>query len=238
MTSDGSHSYTWDARNQLSKIDSGTTASFGYDPFGRRYNKNILSTNTNFLYDGANAVQEVVGGTNTANSLMGGIDEVFTRTDSAGARSFLTDALGGTLALTDTSGTLQTQYTFGPFGNTSVTGAATTNNFAYTGRELDASGLYFYRARYYNPQLQRFISEDPIGFAGGLNLYAYVNDSPTNMSDPAGWSGKCLLDPKSRCARLFQNRFGMTPTQFNNAASQIPWYYSPNANTFGTPSAI
>jgi hypothetical protein len=98
MTSDGTHSYTWDARNQLSKIDSGNTASFGYDPFGRRYNKNILGTTTSFLYDGLNVVQEVIGGTNTANSLTGGIDEVFQRTDSAGARSFLTDALGSTLA--------------------------------------------------------------------------------------------------------------------------------------------
>jgi len=146
-------------------------------------------------------VQEVVGGTNTANSLMGGIDEVFTRTDSAGARSFLTDALGGTLALTDTSGTLQTQYTFGPFGNTSVTGAATTNNFAYTGRELDASGLYFYRARYYNPQLQRFISEDPIGFRGGIHKYAYVSNSPTNFVDPRGLDKKGFFDRAKNLAR-------------------------------------
>src|SRR5713101_9289077 len=107
MTSDGSHSYTWDARNQLSKIDSGTTASFGYDPFGRRYNKNILSTNTNFLYDGANAVQEAIGA-NTANSLMGGVDEVFQRTDALGARSFLGDAPGSTVALTDSTGAVQT----------------------------------------------------------------------------------------------------------------------------------
>ncbi len=192
MTSDGSHSYTWDARNQLSKIDSGTTASFGYDPFGRRYNKNILSTNTNFLYDGANAVQEVVGGTNTANSMMGGIDEVFQRTDALGARSFLGDALGSTVALTDSTGAVQTSYTFDPFGNTTTSGAANSNTFAYTGRELDAGNLnlYFYRARYYNPALQRFISEDPIGFLGGdFNLYGYVGNSPTSANDPLGlWS--------------------------------------------------
>jgi len=95
MTSDGTHSYAWDARNRLNQIDLGNTASFSYDPFGRRVSKNILGTATNFLYDGANAVQEVIG-TNTANSLSGGIDEVFQRTDSAGARSFLTDADGCT----------------------------------------------------------------------------------------------------------------------------------------------
>ncbi len=112
MTSDGTHSYTWDARDRLKQIDLGNTASFTYDPFGRRATKSNVGTSTTFLYDGANAVQEVIGGTNTANSLSGGIDEVFQRTDTAGARSFLSDALGSTLALADSSGTLQTQYTF------------------------------------------------------------------------------------------------------------------------------
>src|SRR6266705_4250151 len=91
MTSDGTHSYAWDARNRLNQIDLGNTASFTYDPFGRRATKNILATTTSFLYDDANAVQEVIGGSNTANSLMGGVDEVFQRADSAGARSVLTD---------------------------------------------------------------------------------------------------------------------------------------------------
>lgn len=190
MTSDGTHSYAWDARNHMKQIDSGTTASFVYDPLGRRVSKNILGTTTNFLYDGANTVQEIIGGTNTANSLAGGLDEVFQRTDSAGARSFLTDALGSSIALADSTGTIQTQYSFDPFGNTTTSGASTTSSFAYTGRELDSTGLYFNRARYYNTTLQRFISEDPIGFSGGdTNLYAYVWNSPTNFVDPGGQFG-------------------------------------------------
>src|SRR5260370_11158319 len=112
MTSDGTHGYTWDSRNHLKQIDSGTTASFAYDPLGRRISKNILGTTTSFLYDGANAVQEVIGGTNTANSLMGDIHEVFQRTDSSGARSFLADALGSSIALADSTGTIQAGYTF------------------------------------------------------------------------------------------------------------------------------
>jgi RHS repeat-associated protein len=189
MTSDGTHSYTWDARNQLKQIDSGTTASFTYDPFGRRTSKNVLSTSTSFLYDHANAVQEVIGGTVTVNSLAGRVDEMFQRTESAGTRNFLRDALGSTVALADSTGTLQTQYTFEPFGNTTLSGSSTTNSFAYTGREGDLGNLYYYRARYYNPQLQRFISEDPKGLAGGINLYAYTRNNPTNLRDPSGLWG-------------------------------------------------
>ncbi len=73
--------------------------------------------------------------------------------------------------------------------NGNLTGATTTNSFAYTGRELDPTGLDFFRARYYNPTLQRFISKDPIGFSGGdVDLYAYASNSPTNFIDPSGKS--------------------------------------------------
>ncbi len=187
MTSDGMHNYTWDARNRLSQIDLGNTATFTYDPFGRRISKIVLGVQTGFLYDRANPVQELSGTTPTANFITGKLDEYFTRTDSAGARHFLTDALGSTLALADSTGTVQTSYTFEPFGNATVGGAATTNTFTYTGRELDATSLYFYRTRYYNPQLQRFISEDPIGLNGGdINIYAHTRNSPTNHTDASG----------------------------------------------------
>jgi RHS repeat-associated protein len=184
MTSNGTDGYTWDARNHL--VSTLSSASFQYDAFGRRTSKTIGGTTASFLYDGANVVQEVIGGTNTANSLTGRIDEVFQRTDSAGARSFVTDALRNALALTDSTGAMQTQYTYGPFGNVTASGAATTNSFAFTGRGLDATGLYFYRARYYDPQLSRFISEDPIGFKGGINVYAYVGNNPISFVDPLG----------------------------------------------------
>jgi RHS repeat-associated protein len=187
MTSDGTHSYSWDARNRLAQIDLGATASFSYDGLGRRTSKTILGTQKGFLYDGVNAVQELSGTTVTANSISGGVDEVFQRTDSSGARSFLSDVLGSTVALTDSAGMVQTQYGFEPFGNTTVTGTSSSNSFAYTGREQDATGLYFYRARYYNPQLQRFISEDPIWFGSGdTNPYAYVRNSPAIYIDRSG----------------------------------------------------
>jgi RHS repeat-associated protein len=118
---------------------------------------------------------------------MGGIDEYFTRTDSSGTSNFLTDALGSTVALTDASGTVQTQYTYDPFGSTTISGASTANSFAYTGREIDPAGLYFSRARYYDPAIGRFISEDPARLSGGsVNFYAYANANPISYSDPFG----------------------------------------------------
>lgn len=70
---------------------------------------------------------------------------------------------------------------------TSVSGPASTNPHQFTGRENDATGLYYYRARYYHPTLQRFIAEDPIGFLGGdVNLYAYVRNAPLVLLDPLG----------------------------------------------------
>jgi RHS repeat-associated protein len=183
--SDGTNTYVWNARNQLASMNS-SGETFQYDAFGRRTAKTIAGTTTNYLYDGLNPVQELSENTPTANLLTGGIDEYFTRTDGAGARSFLTDALSSTLALTDSTGTIQTQYTFEPFGNTTTSGALSTNSYQYTGRENDGTGLYFYRARYYDPTIGRFISEDPKAYAGRSSLYNYVGGNPMTYTDPSG----------------------------------------------------
>src|SRR5207244_12274377 len=109
LLSDGATSYAWNARNQLVGLTGGTSASFAYDGVGRRRSKTINSTTTNFLFDGFNLVQERSGSTPTANLLTGlGIDEVFSRTAGGSTSALLTDALGSTLELADTSGTLKT----------------------------------------------------------------------------------------------------------------------------------
>ncbi|NOS81042.1 MAG: RHS repeat-associated core domain-containing protein [Nitrospira sp.] len=150
---------------------------------------------TNYVYDGLNPVQEKNGATVTANLLTGlGIDEFFTRTDGVGVRALLPDALGSTVALGDGTGTLQTQYTYEPFGYATQTGAASTSSYKYTGREDDGTGLYYYRARYYHPRLQRFIAEDPIGFSGGTtNIYEFVENNPMNISDPLGLESATVM---------------------------------------------
>ena len=67
-----------------------------------------------------------------------------------------------------------------------VTETPSANTFQFAGRENDGTGLYYMRARYYSPALQRFISQDPIGFAGGINLYAYAGNNPVSLIDPLG----------------------------------------------------
>ena len=102
------------------------------------------------------------------------------------------------------SGTWQVaeRYSYGPYGKVTVydtswnpiagnqSQAGIDNTIFYAGETFDSStGLYYDRARYYNPQLGRFISQDPMGYAAGMNLYAYCGDNPTDATDPSGMVG-------------------------------------------------
>jgi RHS repeat-associated protein len=182
--------FTWDTRNRLTGITGGTTASFNYDALDRRTSKTVpLTSNvaTQLTYDGANPVIEKQGATVTGTNLTAfDMDSYLTRKDGATETYPLTDHLGSIVALTDAAGNIVTSYSYEPYGATTQTGAASSNPHQYTGRENDGTGLHFYRARYYDPQLMRFISEDPIGLAGGMNSYGYVAGNPISFNDPLG----------------------------------------------------
>ncbi len=187
LKTDGVNTYNWDERNQLNSITGGTTASFAYDALQRRISKSVGGLSTSLLYDQNQVIEELAGGAPVANLLTGlAVDEVYSRTDAAGARYLLADLSGSTAALTDSTGAVQTQYTYDPFGNTTSTGAISANPIQYAGRENDSTGLYFLRARYLSPGLGRFISEDPQGFGGGVNVYAYAGNDPIDFTDPFG----------------------------------------------------
>jgi RHS repeat-associated protein len=162
--------------------------SYAYDAFGRRTSKTVSSgTPTQFLYDGANAVQETQGSTVNPILVGLGIDERFARNDTTGRTYFLTDALNSTLALTNSSGAIQNTYSYDPYGNASQSGAGFTNPYQFMAREADAAGLYYYRARYYSPGMGSFISEDPARFYGGqLSFYAGFGGDPIDFNDPYG----------------------------------------------------
>jgi len=204
LTGDGTNTYTWNTRNQLMSIAGGSTGSFIYDAFGRRESKTIGGTATNFLYDGLNLEQELNGTTPTANYLTGAnIDEVFSRADSTGSYSYLTDNLGSSLALTNSSGAISTSYTYEPYGNTTASGASSTNALQYTGRENDGDGLYYYRARYYSPGYRRFIGNDPIGYVAGISTYTYVNNDPMDLVDSLG----LCPNKKNDCVHNFLQQY-------------------------------
>jgi RHS repeat-associated protein len=186
----GVTTFDWDVRNRL-KGTAGLAGNsqFAYDVFGRRVSASTGGQFAQYLYDGINPIQE--SSTVVSANILAGltVDEFFTRTDvqSATISHVLPDALGSAVALADSSGTIRTEYTYEPFGRGISSGASNTNPFQFTSREKDGSGLYYYRARYYHPELQRFISEDPIGLAAGdPNLFAYVYNNPTNFVDPSG----------------------------------------------------
>ena len=97
------------------------------------------------------------------------------------------DGLNSVKALTDGGGNEMARYDYDAWGNLTTTLPSIANPFTYTGREWDKeTGLYYYRARYYDPKVGRFISKDPIGLAGGINLYSYVGNNPVNWIDPLG----------------------------------------------------
>ena len=185
MLNDGNKSMIWNARDQLIGLSTG--ANFSYDATGRRLGKTVGGVTTGYMYDGINPVQEFDAAGNTkADMLTGGVDQFFARTVNGVTSSYITDALGSTLGLTDAAGSFTTQYGYEAYGNTTTTGGYSDNPFQYTGRENDGTGLYYYRARYYDPELPRFISQDPAGFGGGINQHAYVSGDPVSYTDPSG----------------------------------------------------
>lgn len=164
--------------------------SFKYDPFGRRIYKSSSSGTSIFAYDGYNLVEE----TNSSGAVIAryeqtqNIDEPLAMLRSATTSFYHADGLGSVTSLSNGAGSLAQTYTFDSFGKQTASSGSLTNPFQYAGREFDAeSSLYFMRARYFDPQTGRFISEDPIGFVGGgANFYAYVGNSTITFRDPSG----------------------------------------------------
>src|SRR5262249_34903361 len=155
------NTYVWDSRNRLSALSGAAgPATFAYDALGRRFRKTVDGAETRFTYDGLNPIQLVSNRGAVTNLLAGlGIDEFLFLTEDVNQRVLLSDAIGSTVRELDALTEVRAEYVYEPFGRVSVLGAALTP-FQYTGRESDATGLYYYRSRYYDPTLQRFLSED------------------------------------------------------------------------------
>ncbi|OGX35201.1 MAG: hypothetical protein A3B73_04420 [Omnitrophica WOR_2 bacterium RIFCSPHIGHO2_02_FULL_63_39] len=223
--------YTYDVENQLTRIDfaGGSMAQYRYDGLGRRIEKAVSGTVLRYVYDhedllftvdGANALQAGFlhgPGIDAPLLLLPDADRDGTLSRGEPTRRLLTDGLGSIIAVVDDrSGTLVERYLYESFGTltlrapdgTVLPQSAVGNPYGFTGREFDAeSGLYYYRSRYYDPKIGRFLQEDPeqpgqVRVQGGrvvvikpsapslvsqrLNPYVYVSNNPINLVDPYG----------------------------------------------------
>jgi RHS repeat-associated protein len=210
--SGGTTNYAWDYENRLATVtlpDSGGTVSFKYDPFGRRIEKISPTTTSIFAYDNDNLIETVnSSGGVVARYVQGqNLDQPLAMQRGTTTSYYEQDGLDSITSLSNTSGALAQTYTYDSFGNTTNSTGSLTNFFRYAGREFDTeTGLYYMRARYFDPQTGRFLSEDPIEFRGGINFYAYVGNNAVNQTDPDGTGvvdcAKALADLQASTARL------------------------------------
>jgi RHS repeat-associated protein len=179
--------YIWNAENQLTKVEKNSVeiARFAYDPRGRRIEKVVGGLAASLTYDGGDILREVRGAVSVKYVHGPRIDEPLMSDDGTALSFFHADGLGSVAATTNSAGAVTLTRQSDAWGNLQT--GSTTAGYAFTGREWDPeTGLYYYRARYYDPKIGRLISEDPIGFDGGSNFYAYVEDNPVNLIDPLG----------------------------------------------------
>jgi RHS repeat-associated protein len=186
--------YTWNAENQLVKVEKNgaEVARFAYDPAGRRVEKVAVGVTTSYTYDGGAILREMRGST-TLNYVHGSrIDEPLAVDNGAGLSFFHADVLGSVVKVTSMAGAVTLAHEYDAWGN--VEAGVTEPGYAFTGREWDPeTGLHYYRARYYDPKIARFVSEDPLGQDQVDHLYSYVEDDPLNSRDPSGLLGaRCV----------------------------------------------
>jgi YD repeat-containing protein len=155
---DGTRTYEWDAENRLTRVTQGPTelARFTYDGQGRRAQKVVGAVTRSYVYDGPNIIEERLSSGQTYDYVHGpGIDRPLAMRDQASVVSYyLADHLGSIVQTTNSLGAVTLTREYDPWGN-ALQGSATAG-YAFTGREWDSeTGLYYYRARYYDPNTRR-----------------------------------------------------------------------------------
>jgi RHS repeat-associated protein len=192
--SSGTTTYNWDFENRLASValpNSGGTVAFKYDPRGRRIQKSSSTATTNYLYDGDGSIEALDStGVQVAQYVQeGNIDEALAQRQSGTTDFYAQDGNGTVTSIYDSTAVLANSYIYSSFGFLAASNIALINSFQFAGREYDSeTGLYYYRARYYDQNDGRFLSEDPIRFDGGMNFYDYVGNSPISFTDPSGLS--------------------------------------------------
>jgi len=190
LISDGTRTYSYDEQNRLIKVETpDKTIEYSYDAEGNRIAKMVNGETTTYLVDTNTPFAQVI-----TESKSNGTEIHYTYGNdllSDGVHNFLTDALGSTRGLVDSSETLTDSYAYTPYGELIHHEGTSENSFLFTGEQRDAeTGDYYLRARYYSPALTRFLSRDT--YSGTLtdplsqNRYLYVGGNPIRYTDPSG----------------------------------------------------
>lgn len=192
-------SLVWNSLGQLTRVHRASVGwvDLGYDGAGRRvrktWNVNDGGTllNSAFLYDGADIFAELDAAGNPVieYSFYPGVDHPHSMRQNGQMYYYHQDVTNNVVGVSKSDGTLDTYFRWLAFGtpDESQSFNSVTNRLGFKGREWDSeAGVYYMRARYYDPRLGRFLSEDPIGLDGGTNTYAFADNDPVNAGDPSG----------------------------------------------------
>ncbi|MBV9764303.1 MAG: hypothetical protein JOZ48_05605 [Acidobacteriaceae bacterium] len=222
LRTDATYTYAYDEENRLTKVtrnaDSAVVGQYQYDALSRRVQKIAdpagTATTTIYLYDSTRIVEEQNSLNATQATYVYGnyVDEVLTMDRGGQTYYYHQNALWSVEAVTDSTGTAAERYSYDAYGYVTVTTgtgvslplnpwgtpySAIGNPYVFTGRQMDEeTGLYFYRARYYDPRKGRFLQRDPFGYVDGMNLYEYAKSNPDKYADPGGTLSVWLLRKK------------------------------------------
>ena len=182
--SDGINTYVWDSRNRLQSMTAPPgTFAFTYDPAGNLIHQSSPTEAKQFVLDDLTNVAYTNDGTSYLTAR--GIDSHLASVTSGSSTFALTDAINSTIATTDFSGAVVSRFYYESYGQTTISGASFP--FQFTGRGPVTGNIYYYRARFYDANAGRFLTEDPIGFSAGTsNLYLYGDGDPISRTDPTG----------------------------------------------------
>jgi RHS repeat-associated protein len=188
--------YAWDAEDQLAGaiLPDSTVIAYGYDADGRRVQQDEDGTITNYVWDETSMYGDVVMEyDDTGDPLVDYTlaDGQSLAQDRGAVSYYLADAQGSVRALADDMGDITDTYDYTAFGELYASTGSTVNSYLYTGQQFDdLTGLYSLRARYYDPFVGRFLSQDtyPIDYSHPieLNRYGYTANDPINGFDPSG----------------------------------------------------
>jgi RHS repeat-associated protein len=209
MLTNGDWTYTWNAENRLVQAESANKKlEFVYDYMGRRISKKVytgstgnwtLSTEQKFAYDGYLQIAEFDGSDSIQKSYVwAGSSTMEWQKDHVNNKYHysLYDANKNIVGTVDVAGTLTSEYEYSPFGKIFAQSGtyADENKFRLSSECQDAeTELVYYNFRYYNPELGRWLSRDPIDEKGGIHLYGMVNNNPVNKWDELGLKTKSFL---------------------------------------------